>query len=112
MNVFFGTLKRGTLAWLSFAAQARGQLAPTLGTLKHRDRIIMRYMLMSCCSSTTRSASLRPLRPDGAVTRRRSASGHYGTPLLSRDSGSPSYWVEYVICVDWALSTLLAEAST
>ena len=88
-----------------------------LGTLKHKDRIIMRYMLMLVLLLHYEACGIRFVH--GVQTKRgdKEAStvvnqrGHYGTPLLDRDSGSPSYWVEYVICVDWALSTLLAESS-
>lgn len=115
-----------------------------LGFFKHKDRVIMKYVLCVCVASSAARNLFRRRRPlareterafspasqvlhyeacgirfahnvqtkrgDVAATTVLTTRGHAGTPLLDRDGGSVGMWVEYVICLDWALSTMLAES--
>ena len=87
-----------------------------IGSLKHKDRIIIKYLVGLVLLVHYEACGIRFAHDvqtkrgdkdtDTVITQR----GHYGTPLLDRD-GQAGVWTEYAICLDWALSTLLAESS-
>lgn len=87
-----------------------------LGFLKHKDRIIMKYVSFVCLVLHYEACGIRfshdvqTKRGDKDAETILTTRGHWGTPLLGRDDAK-STWVEYVICLDWALSTMLAESS-